>query len=192
MFVQPDLRGRNDLRVGRKMATFQLFFQSGRAKDLSAPLYLVRRWRDEGGDGQELSPRSTSAYTNRDRYNNGGACFINYAPRQESYRGKRWHSHSVAVDGGERLAARSDRLIVRVHLKRVNFVSDKMPHFFTDSSTSNTYTPTPHQCTAPLRNWTLITRLSILRASHYANWASLVGERNKYKGWRNTIQVRTV
>ena len=26
------------LRVGRKMATFQLFFQSGRAKDLSAPL----------------------------------------------------------------------------------------------------------------------------------------------------------
>ena len=26
--VQPGLRGRNDLRVGRKMATFQLFFQS--------------------------------------------------------------------------------------------------------------------------------------------------------------------
>jgi len=38
--VQPGLRGSNDLRVGRKMATFQLFlFQSGRAKDLSAPLY---------------------------------------------------------------------------------------------------------------------------------------------------------
>jgi len=36
--VQPDLRGRNDLRVGRKMATFQLFFQTGRAEDLSAPL----------------------------------------------------------------------------------------------------------------------------------------------------------
>ena len=36
--VQPGLRGSNDLRVGRKMATFQLFFQSGRAKDLSAPL----------------------------------------------------------------------------------------------------------------------------------------------------------
>ena len=37
--VQPGLRGSNDLRVGRKMATFQLFFQLGRAKDLSAPLY---------------------------------------------------------------------------------------------------------------------------------------------------------
>ena len=35
---QPGLRGSNDLHVGRKMATFQLFFQSGRAKDLSAPL----------------------------------------------------------------------------------------------------------------------------------------------------------
>ena len=38
MSVQPGLRGSNDLSVGRKMATFQLFFQSGRAKDLSAPL----------------------------------------------------------------------------------------------------------------------------------------------------------
>ena len=37
--VQPGLRGSNDLDVGRKMATFQLFFQSGRAKDFSAPLY---------------------------------------------------------------------------------------------------------------------------------------------------------
>jgi len=38
--VQPGLRGSNDLRVGRKMATFQLFFcQSGRAKELSTPLY---------------------------------------------------------------------------------------------------------------------------------------------------------
>jgi len=36
--VQPRLRGSNDLRVGRKMATFQLFSQSGWAKDLSAPL----------------------------------------------------------------------------------------------------------------------------------------------------------
>ena len=36
--VQPGLRGSNDLRVGRKMANFQLFFQSGQAKDLSAPL----------------------------------------------------------------------------------------------------------------------------------------------------------
>jgi len=35
--VQPGLRGSSDLRVGRKMATFQLFFQSGRAQDLSAP-----------------------------------------------------------------------------------------------------------------------------------------------------------
>jgi len=37
--VQPGLRGSNDLRVERKMATFQLFFQSGRAKDLSELLY---------------------------------------------------------------------------------------------------------------------------------------------------------
>jgi len=36
---QPGLRGSIDLHVGQKMATFQLFFQSGRAKDLSAPLY---------------------------------------------------------------------------------------------------------------------------------------------------------
>ena len=35
--VQSGLRGSND-RVRRKMAIFQLFFQSGRAKDLSAPL----------------------------------------------------------------------------------------------------------------------------------------------------------
>ena len=39
--VQPGLRSSNDLRVGRKMATFQLVFQSVRAKDLSAPLYRV-------------------------------------------------------------------------------------------------------------------------------------------------------
>jgi len=37
--VQLVLRGSNDLRVGRKMANFQLLIQSGRAKDLSAPLY---------------------------------------------------------------------------------------------------------------------------------------------------------
>ena len=37
--IQPDLCGSNDLRVGRKIANFQLFFQSGRAKDLSASLY---------------------------------------------------------------------------------------------------------------------------------------------------------
>jgi hypothetical protein len=37
--VQPGLRGSNDLRVGRKMANFQLFFQSGLANDLSALLY---------------------------------------------------------------------------------------------------------------------------------------------------------
>ena len=44
MYVQPGLRGSND-RVGRNMATFQLFFQSGRAKDLSAPLYLLQKWQ---------------------------------------------------------------------------------------------------------------------------------------------------
>ena len=37
--VQPDLRGSNDFRVGRKMATFQLFLQSCRGKDISAPLH---------------------------------------------------------------------------------------------------------------------------------------------------------
>jgi len=36
--VQPGLHDSNDLRVGRKMTTFQLFLQSRRAKDLSAPL----------------------------------------------------------------------------------------------------------------------------------------------------------
>jgi len=36
--VQLGLRGSSDLRVRQKIATFQLFFQSGRAKDLSAPL----------------------------------------------------------------------------------------------------------------------------------------------------------
>jgi len=39
--VQPSLRGGNDLRVGRNMATFKLFFQSSLAKDLSAPLYVI-------------------------------------------------------------------------------------------------------------------------------------------------------
>jgi hypothetical protein len=42
--VQPGLRGSNDLRVGRKMATFQLFLQSGLAKDLSATVYNPRIW----------------------------------------------------------------------------------------------------------------------------------------------------
>jgi len=37
--VQPGLRGSNDLRVESKMAIFQLFFQSGQAKNLSATLY---------------------------------------------------------------------------------------------------------------------------------------------------------
>ena len=36
--AQPGLRGSNDLHAGRKMSIFQLFFQSERAKDLSAPL----------------------------------------------------------------------------------------------------------------------------------------------------------
>jgi len=39
--VQPGLRGSNDLRVGRKMATFQLFLQSDRAKFLSLTLYKI-------------------------------------------------------------------------------------------------------------------------------------------------------
>jgi len=38
---QPGLRGRNDSRVGRKIAAIQLFFQSGQAKDLSAPPYYT-------------------------------------------------------------------------------------------------------------------------------------------------------
>ena len=40
LFVRPGLHGSNDLRLGRKRATFQYFFQSGRAKDLSALLYV--------------------------------------------------------------------------------------------------------------------------------------------------------
>ena len=39
--VQPGFWGNKYLRVVRKIATFQFFFQSGRAKDLSAPLYIV-------------------------------------------------------------------------------------------------------------------------------------------------------
>ena len=39
--VQSRLHDSNDLHVARKMATFQLFFQSGRAKDLSASLYCI-------------------------------------------------------------------------------------------------------------------------------------------------------
>jgi len=38
--VEPGLRGSSDLRVGRKMENFQLFFQLDRAKDLSAPLII--------------------------------------------------------------------------------------------------------------------------------------------------------
>jgi len=34
----PVFRDSSYLRVGRKMATFQLFFLSGQAKDLSTPL----------------------------------------------------------------------------------------------------------------------------------------------------------
>ena len=44
--VQPDLRGSND-RVGRKMATFQLFLQWGRAKDLSAPPHMCYMYSDQ-------------------------------------------------------------------------------------------------------------------------------------------------
>ena len=39
LYLKPGLRGSNDLRVGQKMATFQMFFQTGRSKDLSVPLY---------------------------------------------------------------------------------------------------------------------------------------------------------
>ena len=49
--VQSGLRGNNDLRVGRKMTTFQLFFQLGRAKDLSAPLYSRFRVVPRGKEG---------------------------------------------------------------------------------------------------------------------------------------------
>jgi hypothetical protein len=46
--MQPGLHGSDDLCVRRKMATFQVFFQSGRAKDLSVSLYsffnLGARW----------------------------------------------------------------------------------------------------------------------------------------------------
>ena len=46
--VQPGLRASNDLRVGRKVANFQLFFfQSSRAKDLSAPFYVCKHTSTE-------------------------------------------------------------------------------------------------------------------------------------------------
>ena len=56
--VQPGLPESNDLRVGRKMATFQLFFfWSGRAKELSAPLYQGR-----GGWGINTVGETRRAY----------------------------------------------------------------------------------------------------------------------------------
>ena len=36
--VQPGVCGSSDLRVGQKLATFQLFFQFGQAKNLSPPM----------------------------------------------------------------------------------------------------------------------------------------------------------
>jgi len=38
--VQPGLRGSNDLRVGRKMATFQLFFSWVGLRIYQHPLYI--------------------------------------------------------------------------------------------------------------------------------------------------------
>jgi len=38
--VQPGLRSSNDIHVGQKMATFQLFLHSGQAKNLTAPLHM--------------------------------------------------------------------------------------------------------------------------------------------------------
>ena len=68
--VQPGLRGRNDLHVGRKMATFQLLFQSGRAKDLSAPLCTaVSTTRDiqktTQADILDLTLKSVASYDKR-------------------------------------------------------------------------------------------------------------------------------
>jgi hypothetical protein len=51
--VDPGLRGSNDLRVGRKMATFQLLFQSGWAKDLLAPLQFYSAELDDTARGQD-------------------------------------------------------------------------------------------------------------------------------------------
>ena len=50
MSVQPGLGGSNDLRVGRKMVTFQLFFQSDRAKDLKVTSNDLRYWVYAGRD----------------------------------------------------------------------------------------------------------------------------------------------
>ena len=73
MSVQPGLRGSNDLRVGRKMATFQLFFQSGRAKDLSGPLHaqlflphkivLHRKQINNGTHGNDVGLIHTNCYS---------------------------------------------------------------------------------------------------------------------------------
>jgi len=69
---QPGLRDSNNVRVGRKMATFQLFFQSDRAKDLSAPLYSIRvthslllhtcRWHPQLTSFTRSKHRNSSVY----------------------------------------------------------------------------------------------------------------------------------
>jgi len=58
--VQPGLRGSNDLHVGRKMATFQLFFQSGLTKDLSAPL-CISMWKRD--DMQSIASNQRTLFT---------------------------------------------------------------------------------------------------------------------------------
>jgi len=68
---QPGLGGSNDIRVGRKMSTFQLFFQSGRAKDLSAPLYISNQFaslllvRAGGGEGYTVVINGRTGSGNR-------------------------------------------------------------------------------------------------------------------------------
>jgi len=50
-----------DLRIGRKMATFQLFFQLGRTKELPAPLsveWLVFLLRIEEVPGLNIGPKT--------------------------------------------------------------------------------------------------------------------------------------
>ena len=75
--VQSCLRGSNDLRVGRKVATFQLFFQSGRAKDLSAPLYITFTSEVMGYYRMEQAdklPTETPCTSTSSSYNEASLC----------------------------------------------------------------------------------------------------------------------
>ena len=96
MSVQPRLRVSNDLRVGRKIANFQLFFQSGRAKGLSAPRY-IHCWRSwHFARLSKTKPYNTS----QPRTVNGRLMHMGQAPRVPGGRGSQI-SRQSAHEGGK-------------------------------------------------------------------------------------------